>query len=91
MCEHLDVAIAEFFKVVWQFLSHDTPLRVMRGLDPRIHLIRKTWMAGSSPAITNFGYSTLIFASWMILRHFGSSDLTKLISSSGEPAIDWNR
>ena len=36
-------------------------------------------------------HSTLIFASWMILRHFGSSDLTKLIRSSGEPAIDWNR
>ena len=36
-------------------------------------------------------HSTLILASWMILRHFGSSDLTKLIRSSGEPAIDWNR
>src|SRR4029079_11040069 len=34
---------------------------------------------------------TLMLASWMILRHFGSSDLTKAISSSGEPAIDWNR
>src|SRR5262245_10866266 len=34
---------------------------------------------------------TLMLASWMILRHFGSSDRTNVISSSGVPAIDWNR
>jgi hypothetical protein len=26
---------------------------VMRGLDPRIHLLAKGWIAGSSPAMTN--------------------------------------
>ena len=36
-------------------------------------------------------HSTLIFASGMTLRHFGSSDLMKFIRSWGEPAIDWNR
>jgi hypothetical protein len=25
----------------------------MRGLDPRIHLLEKRWIAGSSPAMTN--------------------------------------
>jgi hypothetical protein len=34
-----------------------SPLAVMRGLDPRIHLLRKKilfrrWIAGSSPAMT---------------------------------------
>ena len=36
-------------------------------------------------------HSTLILASWMIFRHFGSSDLMKAINSSGDPAIDWNK
>jgi hypothetical protein len=32
----------------------------MRGLDPRIHVLprcyEKTWMAGTSPAMTNYGF-----------------------------------
>jgi hypothetical protein len=30
---------------------------VMRGLDPRIHLLEKRWIAGSSPAMTPGGAS----------------------------------
>jgi hypothetical protein len=26
---------------------------VTRGLDPRVHLLRKNWIVGSSPAMTN--------------------------------------
>jgi len=31
---------------------------VMRGLDPRIHLFSKGWIAGSSPAMTPRGVAT---------------------------------
>jgi hypothetical protein len=29
---------------------------VMRGLDPRIHLLAKRWIAGTSPAMTPGAY-----------------------------------
>ena len=65
---------------------------VTLAYDPRIHPLAKQLDGRvKSGHDERWDHSTLIFAFWMILRHFGSSDLTKLINSSGVPAIDWNR
>ena len=74
--------------------GHSRPKDGLASLayDPRIHLFTKKLDGRiKSGHDERWGYSTLIFASWMILRHFGSSDLIKAVNSSGDPAIDWNR